>query len=233
MNNFGAEKTISFVRDPIDRVISEYKYLSRTHALDRSLEEFYRAPEETNKQYRMIGQVPWQAFHLVGTLSQYTQCLDVLSESRGLTLSENAVNIAPLKTSDTGNETVRADIRKWNERDCSFVEDVEKYLQKRLQAYQEGKAFCFHDFGFIPDRHIIGWAFYSESDQPVTLELYADGKVVADIKGCEHRAELQVLKTPRAGHSGFRFELQQYTSASHIELKARETEQTLLSWLRA
>ena len=50
---FGAANSIAFVRDPVERVISEYHH-RRTHFdLDRDFVDFYRDPGETNKQFRL------------------------------------------------------------------------------------------------------------------------------------------------------------------------------------
>ncbi|UTW59706.1 sulfotransferase family 2 domain-containing protein [Kordiimonas sp. SCSIO 12603] len=229
---FGAENTISFVREPVDRVISEYFYLKKKHGLDQPFEEFYRSPAETNKQFRMIGQVPWRAFDMVGSLQSYGKCLERLSGKYAVNFSEERENIAHKTSKNTVPDDVRSDILAHNDRDQVFVSEVEIYLQKLLQSYYENKVFCYHDFGFIPDQHIIGWAFYQANDNPVELELWIDGQLKETILATEHRPELQLLKTPRGGHNGFRVVLSPYSGADKIQLIAKQTGQYLLDWKR-
>lgn len=230
---FGAENTISFVRDPIDRVISNYQFMKSIDKTSLSFEDYYQAPEETNKQFRMIGQTPWKAYHLVGTLEHYNDCLSLLSHTKQLNLEIQKLNIRQAGTNSKVSETVRSDIQKWNERDCIFFEEVNAYLIARLKAHRSNIDFCYHDMGFVPDQHVIGWAFYSGSDTAVTVDLYVDSRHTDTYVATEHRPELQVVKTPRQGHNGFRFSLEHKKNAEHIELRARETGQILLDWHRS
>ncbi|MBL4838257.1 MAG: sulfotransferase family 2 domain-containing protein [Kordiimonadaceae bacterium] len=229
---FGAQNTVSFVRRPVDRVISEYRYLQRTHGLDRSFEDFYRSPAETNKHFRMLGPTPWRALHLVGSLERYSECLKLLSSSFKLNLPEYKKNTNPIPQGNTVSADVRAEIAKWNERDILFVQEARDYLEKRIQNDKKGKPFCYHDSGFSLDEHIIGWAFYSGSNEVVRIGLYVNGQLKNEIGALEHRPDLQILQTPRGGHNGYRFVLSGYTHASHIEVRALNTEQTLFSWTR-
>ena len=228
----GAENTISFVRDPIDRVISEYRHRTSKEGEGRSFTEFYKDPLETNKQFRMIGQLPWQAFHLVGVQDQYDTCLDHINATKNLTLAPIKTNVSAQASADETDSETREDIRKWNERDCIFVEQVRDYLTKQLETHAANKPFCFHDMGFVPEQHIIGWAFYLHSEEPVDIGLYIDGILVEKTSALEHRPELQNLLTPRAGHNGFRFVLAPYGSAQSVCVKALNTDQTLFEWQR-
>lgn len=229
---FGALNTVAFVRDPIERVISEYQYLVKKHHLERPFEDFYRSPEETNKQFRMIGQSPWRALHLVGSLEAYGACLELLSASLKHPLPEAHANINRHADKAGINTTTREDIAKWNERDLLFVEEVRCYLAARLEFHKAGTPFCFHDLGFVPDTHIIGWAFMDKSEAPVELGLFVDGILKETVKAMEHRPELQLVHTPRGGHNGFRFVLAPYASATQITLKVMETDQVLFDWQR-
>lgn len=229
---FGAQNTVSFVRDPVERVISEYNYLVHKHSLGQSFEDFYRSPPETNKQFRMIGQCPWQAFYLVGSMERYSECLSFLAKGKSLSIQENQINKKYPSDDKPVNAETRADIEKWNARDCLFVADVRAYLDKQFEVHAKGQAFCFHDMGFVADKHIIGWAFYSEDKTPVHIGLFADGVLVQETRASEHRPSLQALLTPRDGHSGFRFSLENHQKAEQLEVKALCTEQTLFRWSR-
>jgi len=227
---FGAQNTISFVRDPVERVISEYNYLVNKHDLRQSFEEFYRSPAETNKQFRMLGQFPWQAFYLVGSTEHYSDCLEFISLGKAVEIYENQINKKYPTSHATLNAETLTDIAKWNARDYLFVSEARAYLEKQFDARQHGKAFCYHDIGFIADQHIIGWAFYSDSEDPANIALYVNGGRRQTIYASEHRPELQTLQTPRSGHNGFRFSLENYKNADRIEVKVLNTDQTLWCW---
>lgn len=227
---FGCQNTLAFVRKPVDRVISEYLYRVRKFSLDQPFEEFYRAPDETNKQFVMIGQFPWQAFELVGTQERYNACLELVRERVGLPFENIRTNERKDNNHLDISDETRADIAKWNERDGLFYNEVNAYLGKQFAAHSAGKAFCFHDIGFVPGTHAIGWAFYRGNEMPVDVALFVDDKCVSEIQASEHRQELQLVGAPRMGNVGFRFVLTDHASAEKIEIKATETGQTLLTW---
>lgn len=226
----GCENTFAFVRDPVDRVISEFLYRKRKFGMDRSLEAFYQDPGETNKQFRMIGEHPWQAFQFVGTQARYQECLEHLNK----TLACGFENIQTNRRKDTTHlditEEDKTEIRRWNERDCLFYDEVTAYLERQFSAAESGQDFCYHNFGFEAGTHVIGWAFYAGKDKAADIGLFVDGQHVQTTRASEHLAALQLIGAPRAGNVGFRFVLSDYPNARTIDVKALDTEQTLLSW---
>ncbi len=227
---FEAANSIAFVRDPVERVISEFHHRQKHFDLDRDFVDFYRDPSETNKQFRMIGQCPWQAFHMVGLQERYDECLQLFEQTKGLAFENIRINT---RSSDQATEispVVRQDILRWNERDHIFYQQVATYLEKQLSVAAEKKPFCYHDFGFSAGEHIIGWAFYVGQENPAEIGLYVDGEMAASTHASEHIAELQNIGVPRAGNVGFRFVLDGYKNAETIELKAVDTDQSLFFW---
>ncbi|WP_262694009.1 sulfotransferase family 2 domain-containing protein [Kordiimonas aquimaris] len=232
VNLIGCDNTISFVRDTLERVVSEYVHRVSKEGETRSFENFYQDPLETNKQFRMIGQMPWQAFHLVGIQERYEESLNLLNQTKSLSLAPFRANTKSSDMRPAISEKTYADIQKWNERDCIFVQHVHAYLEKQIEAQRQNKPFCFHDMGFEADRHVIGWAFYQNNKSPVEVGLFINEKLVETTYAHEHRPELQNLLTPRAGHNGFRFVLTPYTAAQSVSIKALNTDQTLFEWQR-
>ena len=211
-------------------MISEYLYRTRTQGLEKPFEEFYRSPDETNKQYRFIGQVPWRALHFVGTQERYSDGLNHLSESLGLPIKPQSKNRRADDLHEQITEDVRRDIAEWNARDIEFYADVNLYMEQQFSARAAGQAFCYHDVGFVPGQHAIGWAFYEASNGPVEVELYVDGGLKETVRASEHRPELYSIGAPRGGCTGFRFVLAPYEGAKSVELKAKETAQPLFHW---
>lgn len=227
---FKAANTVAFVRDPVNRVISEYHHRQKHFDLDRSFVDFYRDPSETNKQFRMIGQCPWQAFHMVGLQERYDECLQLFEQTKGLNFPNITANVRSNDKTTEISPEVKQDIWRWNERDHIFYQQVAAYLDKQFLAASEKKPFCYHDLGFSAGEHVIGWAFYTGQETPVKVGLYVDGKFEKSVHASEHIADLQAIGAPRAGHVGFRFVLDDHKTARAIELKALDTEQTLFVW---
>lgn len=228
---FGAQHTISFVRDPVERVISEFRYREKIGTTDLDFQSFYRSAPECNKQHHMIGLMPWKAFHLVGTQERYSQCLDLLAQIQNLPFEPLSRNIMR-KEDETASDEIRSEIQALNTLDCSLVEDVRQYLDKQFEVARRHEAFCYHDISFAEDTHFIGWAFYADNEHCANIDLWIDGKVKETAQASEHRPELQAVGTPRMGHNGFRFVLDAYKGCETIELRTQETDQLLFSWAR-
>lgn len=228
----GCENAISFVRDPVERIISEYLYRRRTQGLTCSFEEFFQRPDETNKQYAFVGRFPWRAFHFVGTQERYAEGLAHLRETLGIPIKLQEKNRRIDQEHETINQAVREAVAARNLHDQALYDQACAYMEKQFAARKAGLSFCYHDIGFESEKHAIGWAFYEANNTPVTIELSVDGKAVSTIEAIEHRPELQLLKAPREGCVGFRFVLSDYVGASSIEIVAKQTDQKLLSWTR-
>lgn len=226
----GCENVISFVREPVERVISEYLYLKRTQRMDRTFEEFYRSPDETNKQYSFVGRFPWHAFHFVGTQERYREGLKHLTETLGIPIELQEKNRRGDQEHEAIDAATRADIAAWNAQDKAFYDAVCVYMEKQFAVREKGQPFCFHDVGFVEGQHAIGWAFYEANNEPVDVELYVDGERVSTIIASEHVPELHWVNSPRKGCVGFRFVLTEYAGAHSIDIRARQTNQSLFSW---
>jgi hypothetical protein len=228
---FGAQHTISFVRDPVERVISEFRYRQKIGTTDLDFKSFYTSDAERNKQHHTIGIFPWKAFHLVGSQERYNDCLALLAQVQNLPFEAFERNIMRAED-ETASAEIRSEIESLNTLDCALVSEADMYLEKQFDVATRHEVFCYHDIAFEPDRHFIGWAFYADNEKPVQIEVWADDKLQETVQASEHRTELQAVGTPRMGHNGFRLVLDKYRKADRLDLRTHETGQTLFSWTR-
>jgi hypothetical protein len=229
---FGAPNTITFLRDPVERVISEYRQRVRYTDYDGSLEHFYRSESEQNKQFKMAGQCPWKAYHLVGLQQEFDRSIALLAQNFDLPFKPLVENVTPDDEQKPVAADIKAEIKSLNTLDAQMVGEAERYLDKQFQVAEKHEVFCYHDVSFEPDVHFIGWAFYAENERPVDVELWVDGTLKNAVQASEHRPELQALATPRMGHNGFRFVLDRYRGCEQLELRTKDTGQSLFLWQR-
>lgn len=230
---FGAQNTITFLRDPVERVLSEYQHLVRHGRVDRDLETFYRSEPEINKQHHMVGLFPWKAYHLVGSQDTYAQSVALLAQNLNLPFEALEKNVKPASEKDPFDAAIREEIRALNNLDYQLVDEARLYLDKQFYVAKRHEAFCYHDVAFESDVHFIGWAFFADNEFPVNIQLWVDGDHKETAQASEHRPELQAVGTPRMGHNGFRFVLDAYKGCDSVELRTQETDQLLFSWARS
>jgi hypothetical protein len=86
---------VSILRNPVERVVSEYQHLRRHTGLAADLRAFCSTPVQRDKQWRLLRGLRPRHAGLVGLTSHYGIFLEVASRRLGLSLRSLAVNEAP------------------------------------------------------------------------------------------------------------------------------------------
>jgi hypothetical protein len=118
------ESTLLFLRDPVQRVISEYHHHARLYQFRGTLTEFAELPRERNKQWKMARGLDLGRAGLIGLSEYYEESLRLLSERLGLALSRLQLNRNPSKPSPGARYEVSAEqsehLRRLNAKDLSL-----------------------------------------------------------------------------------------------------------------
>ena len=120
-------KYISFVRNPVSRVISNYFHIKKNvlrdhpdsyivNKLDFSLEEFAKHPDNINHQFKYLQTKNLKEFLFIGNIENYDQSLQKLNSILGI----NMKNIN------------KKNSNSFKEHDYSFVSKKTKNLIKNL-----------------------------------------------------------------------------------------------------
>ncbi|GGC64815.1 sulfotransferase family 2 domain-containing protein [Chelatococcus reniformis] len=93
---FRPQSFVTFLRDPVDRVISAYHH-SRRHTDDRRpFDEFVHDPEHRNLQTRQLAALPLAACGFVGFVEHYREDCAELGRRLGVRLPHIRTNTKPL-----------------------------------------------------------------------------------------------------------------------------------------
>ena len=120
-------KYISFVRNPVSRVISNYFHIKKNNfrnhpdsyivnKLDFSLEEFAKHPDNINHQYKYLQTKNLKEFLFIGNIENYDQSLQKLNSILGINMKK--IN--------------KKNSNSFKEHDYSFVSNKTKNLIKNL-----------------------------------------------------------------------------------------------------
>jgi len=138
---------ITWLRDPVERVISNYYYLSKRLAeeldeaskglnillkMERRLMEYARDPKSRNRMSRFLQGVPLEDFHFVGIQDYYSEDLEYLSDSLNWPKFEEFTHNRTGKAYDEVSPKQKDEIRALNEEDVRLYEQALELREKRL-----------------------------------------------------------------------------------------------------
>lgn len=86
---------VSIVRNPIERVVSEYQHIKRHEGYTCGFAEFSSEPFQQNKQWRMLRGLDHKSGALIGLTSHYKYFVEMFSDRLGLPMEPIVVNRAP------------------------------------------------------------------------------------------------------------------------------------------
>ena len=89
------ENVISIVRNPMERIVSEYQHMKRVNGLACSFEEFFARARQRNRQSQLLQGLKHEGRALVGLTSHYKYFVELFSKRYGLHMDEISINNAP------------------------------------------------------------------------------------------------------------------------------------------
>jgi hypothetical protein len=127
-------KWCNFIREPIQRVISEYYHLQRNNIYCGSLEEFCSQSVNCNCQSKLIPPLKLEDFYLVGITEHYQDSLELFNHLTKLALPCLQANISKVNLSDRYqiDPTLLKKLHNNNLQDLELYEQANKLLRSRL-----------------------------------------------------------------------------------------------------
>lgn len=221
---FAADSFITFVREPVDRVVSDYKHFLRHHGYGGTVLEFARLPHQRNKQWRALDGVPIEALGFVGIVEHFEAELGVLADVVGVELKVARENVSPASQVVALDEATRTEIAGLNAGDVELYERVTKMREA-----------CGARWGYngpargrvqqLEDGSIEGWAVGAEGRRIVVLEVYQKGVLKGHVEACVYRPDLVRPGLSVTGVGGFRFRPSELgIESGRIELRSGSLE---------
>jgi hypothetical protein len=216
---WGAGKTSTFIREPLERAISEYKHYVKFNEYQKSFDDFISTKDFQNRQSRYLNQIAWKAFLLVGITERYQESLDLFKYQSGISLPIQKLNQNSQSFEAISDETMQK-FKDINKTDYDLYNNANVYLDKRLSSAKKGEDFLLHDVRYH-NNHFIGWVL-PHNASPAKIDLYADGNYVRSKYASEYRAGLHQLCAPRKGHNGFTLSLNDIPKGQTAEIRVSD-----------
>lgn len=204
---FSVSQTVTFVRDPVQRMVSEYQHFVRHHGYEGDLPSFYRKPHFVNRQSKILQNVPLEAMGLVGLNEAYEDSLAMFNQRYGLNVQSVDMNMGrPDKaTSYELPKEQLEELTALNEQDIRLYRKAVHLFEQRKALFDNGKGYVHGAVQQMSEKSISGWAWHAQSDMPVALSILVDGKQVATVESKDLRPAFLRLGLPRSGYVGFHY----------------------------
>lgn len=123
---FPPERVVTFLRDPIARVVSEHHHALRHHGFRGTLLEFAEKQRNQSLQTAMLLGVDLDQAAFVGITERYTESLRLLEHRLGWKVPELVENVNPRQTRLAGAYEITPEelstLRKWNKADLALYQ---------------------------------------------------------------------------------------------------------------
>ncbi|MBF7052342.1 hypothetical protein IOC61_03300 [Halomonas sp. KAO] len=203
---FGVDQTLTFLREPLQRMASEYAHFVRHYEYKGSFHDFYSRTIMHNRQSKILHGVDVEAIGFVGLTERYAESLEVLNARYAIDIPQREDNIGR-KRLEAKHEISAEDVaefKRLNRRDIRLYDQVTELFDQRFRLFQEGKSWAHARLVEVKPQGIAGWAWWAgEHDEPVAVEVWVNGKHLETIAAVELRPGLCRLLPPRGGYVGF------------------------------
>lgn len=228
---FPLKNTFALVRDPLQRVASEYAHFKRHHSYGGSFKDFYTDPRFINRQVKLLGATTWQLLGFVGLSEKYKDSISLINYyfDWGLNYLElNKHSDEPGICHEISDEDVKA-ITSLNFKDIKLYEAVSNQFSQRLYAMAQKEPFFNGSISGLEAGILKGWVMPEAEDSSVDVVVTVNGTYLYEVKAKEYHVLLSKYNSGRLGHVGFTCKVNNLSLSDVVEVKVAQTEQPLLN----
>ncbi|MBT2801114.1 sulfotransferase family 2 domain-containing protein [Halomonas sp. ISL-56] len=207
---WGVGNTITFLREPLQRIASEYAHFVRNKNYTGSFKEFYLDPGLRNRQRRALYGVNLEAIGLIGFTERYSESLEMLNDRYATRILEREDNRGKSRLEDEYelDEKDVIELRKLNRRDIELYQYALALFDSRYAMFKSNQPWAHACIEEANTEGVSGWAWWAdEQDAPVEIELWVNGELSSTVLAVKLCKELCHLLPPRGGYVGFNLPL--------------------------
>lgn len=121
---FKPREFVTFLRDPVARVVSDYQHFRRHHGFEDDLMDFVHRPQLQNRQARFLDGLPLGKIGFIGIAERFDASVAALSKHLGRVLKVERLNVAPVGQEIEISDDVARQIRDANAADVRLYEEA-------------------------------------------------------------------------------------------------------------
>ncbi len=198
---------VSFVRDPVERVISHYNHLKNNNEYKKSIIDFIKEPRFKNFQSRNLGGKHIALYGFLGVTEEYNTSIDLFNSLYDTKLPHKHMNVknkGSLNTEDV-DEKIKDLIKRVHAKDIELYVSVRYQFQVRQKLYAKNLPFTYGYIQEVTTKKISGVVFQKENNDAVEIDIYAGSKYLETVLARNFRPGQVGKNVPRKGFIGFNY----------------------------
>ena len=229
---FPDSAVVTFFRDPVNRVVSEFVHFSNHHGYTGTLEDFYKDPKFQNRQHHTLGGAKPVDLDFYGLTEQFDKSLEMFNKRYSTQLVASSLNkgsYGPDSIVKPSDRQVR-EIEHLNQADIAlYALAVELFEQQSGQSRIAGFIGTRYrgNFGGLKDNTLYGWVADTETGQPATLRIAVNGVYIKTVTADRIRPDLVRHGIHKDGNCGFEIQLKDLGQVSYQDSISIVTEDGL------
>jgi len=206
---FDTLNVITFVREPVQQVLSHYKHYCRDLGYREDFHTFIEEKRFQNCQSRLLGAKPLELFGFIGLTEEYALSVAMINDYYQCDFEILEENVSAQKGSleiALDKETI-ALIEKKNVKDMEMYAKAKEIFNRRVACFRKKIPYIHLYIQEKTALQIRGCAFSKYSLQPVELGLFVNQKNIVTLFAKSWRPGLVAHSVPRKGFVGFEYSL--------------------------
>lgn len=227
------QNIVTFVRDPVERVISHFNHEVRWLNSDVTIESFLNSHSAKNSQHRFLNGLPISLIGFVGITEQYSKSLSLLDKEMSIKVDEVKYNENDKKVSDVDDfeQGTLELIKQQNDLDQKLYNLAKSLLVEREKMNLKGKAWTYIHAEISSNNILHGIAYRWRDTMPVKLSIFINNVFLRDVTANELTDLYPQTKFPRDRFVGFSTMLPKLESKDAVKLTAKDTKQEyIVDW---
>lgn len=198
---------VSFVREPVQQVISHYNHFKNNYGYDKKLLEFAQEERFRNVQSRILKAVDVDICGFIGLTEEYNTSIDLFNSLYDVKLAHMRINVKKddsLNIDDVHKDDIKF-IKKLNAEDIKLYNSVKRQFKVRKKLYDKKLPFTYGFIQIHKKDQISGIAFQRDTDRAIEIDIFLNEIYLETILAKQFRPGMVMKNAPRKGFVGFTY----------------------------
>ena len=206
---FDLDNVATFVRDPVQRVVSDYLHFVRHYGYKHEIDTFISTAHFQNRQARALAGVAIEQIGFIGLFERFDESMRLLNEHFGWKIPKRKANLSerPIERPREIQSSIERKILECNQLDHILYKKACTLFHQSPALSQDSVASSIGACRLNADGLLKGWTCRIGSEKASEVLVEVNGKQVARMRADLYRPDIRRRGYKRSGCTGFEHQL--------------------------